>query len=238
MNNRKTQQRALTTCRLAPITSKAYSASVRWLLGAATTLLVAFPQLSNAADYQIGPDSMPQEGVPRGEVTKHRSESKIFPGTVRDYWLYVPAQYDAAKPACVMVFQDGNNYQRTNGEFRAPIVFDNLISKRQMPVTIGIFLNPGEVPATEEGKKPRSNRSFEYDSLGDQYARFLLEEILPEVSKKYNLTKDPEGCAICGISSGGICAWTVAWERPDTFRKVLSHVGVLPTFVVATFIRH
>src|SRR5258708_30351965 len=178
-----------------------------------------------ADDYKLGQDSLPQEGVPRGEVTKYKWESKVFPGTVRDYWVYVPAQYDAAKPACVMVFQDGNNYQRTNGEFRVPIVFDNLIHKKEMPVTLGVFINPGEVPAIEEGKKPRSNRSFEYDSLGDQYARFLLEEILPEVGKKYKLTSEASGRAICGISSGGICAWTVAWERPDAFSKVLSHVG-------------
>ena len=178
-----------------------------------------------ADDYKLGPDSMPQEGVPRGEVTKFKWESKIFPGTVRDYWVYVPAQYNSAKPACVMVFQDGNNYQRTNGEFRAPIVFDNLIQKKEMPVTIGIFINPGEVPPAEEGQKGRSNRSFEYDSLGDLYARFLLEEILPEVEKKYNLAHDPEARAIGGISSGGICAWTVAWERPEAFHKVLSHVG-------------
>ncbi len=178
-----------------------------------------------AEDYKIDPDSLPQEGVPRGEVTQHQWESKIFPGTVRDYWVYVPKQYDAAKPACVMVFQDGGSYVKTNGDFRTPIVFDNLIHKKEMPVTIGIFINPGKVPPAEPDQKPRDNRSFEYDSLGDQYARFLLEEILPEVGRKYNLTKDPEGRAICGISSGGICAWTAAWERPDAFRKVLSHVG-------------
>ena len=187
---------------------------------------LAYTTTTRAADdYKLGPDSMPQEGVPRGAVTKAKWESKIFPGTVRDYWVYVPAQYDAAKPACVMVFQDGGSYVNTNGQFRTTVVFDNLIHKKEMPVTIGIFLNPGEVPAAEEGKKARSNRSFEYDSLGDQYARFLLEEILPEVAKTYKLTQDPEGRAICGISSGGICAWTVAWERPDAFRKVLSHVG-------------
>jgi enterochelin esterase family protein len=124
-----------------------------------------------------------------------------------------------------MIFQDGRNYANTNGQFRVTTVFDNLIHKKEMPVTIGIFINPGEVPATETGNKVRSNRSFEYDSLGDLYARFLLEEILPEVGRKYNLTRDPEGRAIGGISSGGICAWTVAWERPDAFRKVLSHVG-------------
>jgi len=181
--------------------------------------------LAGTGDYKLGPDSMLQEGVPRGEVTKYKWESKVFPGTVRDYWVYVPAQYDSTKPACLMVFQDGNNYQRTNGEFRAPIVFDNLIHKKEVPVTIGIFINPGDVPPAGDGQKGRSNRSFEYDSLGDLYARFLLEEILPEVGKKYNLAQDPDARSICGISSGGICAWTVAWERPEAFHKVLSHVG-------------
>ena len=191
----------------------------------ALSLLACLSPACAGDDYKLGPDSMAQQGVPRGEITKQRWSSKVFPGTERDYWVYLPKQYEPAKSACVMVFQDGGNYVNTNGQFRVPIVFDNLIAKKEMPVTIGIFINPGEVPAAESGQKPRSNRSFEYDSLGDQYARFLLEEILPEVGKQYNLTKDPDGHAICGISSGGICAWTVAWERPDEFRKVLSHVG-------------
>jgi sugar lactone lactonase YvrE/enterochelin esterase-like enzyme len=178
-----------------------------------------------ADDYSHGPDSVRQEGVPRGQVTKHVWTSKIFPGTVRDYWLYVPAQYDPSRPACVMVFQDGGWYADEKREFRVPVVFDNLIHKREMPVTIGVFINPGEIPASEPGKPPQRNRSFEYDSLGDQYARFLLEEILPEVGKSYSLVSDAAGRAICGISSGGICAFTVAWERPDAFSKVLSHVG-------------
>ena len=190
-------------------------------------MLVAISAVLNlrAEDYKLGPDSLPQEGVPRGEVTKYKWESKLFPGTVRDYWIYVPKQYDAAKPACLMVFQDGGSYMGTNGQFRTTVVFDNLIHKKEMPVTIGVFLNPGEVPAAEPGQKGRSNRSFEYDSRGDLYARFLIEEFLPEVEKKFNLTKDPEGRAIGGISSGGICAFTVAWERPEAFHKVLSHVG-------------
>lgn len=194
----------------------------------ATALLLS--SLATAAaraadDYPLGPDSQRQEGVPQGAVTKHTWTSKIFEGTVRDYLIYVPAQYDKAKPACVMVFQDGAGYAKEDGQFRVPVVFDNLIHKRQMPVTIGIFINPGVVPAAAAGEKPRANRSFEYDSLGDQYARFLLEEILPEVSKQYNLSQKAEDRAIGGISSGGICAWTVAWERPDAFSKVLSHVG-------------
>jgi enterochelin esterase-like enzyme len=170
-------------------------------------------------DYTLGPESMEYPDVPKGQVTKHPWESQIFPNTVRDYWVYVPAQYKPETPACVMVFQDGQGYLNPKGQFRVPTVFDNLIHKKQMPVTIGIFINPGTL-------KPRgSNRSFEYDTLSDQYSRFLEREILPEVGKEFNLRQDAEGRAICGISSGGICAFTVAWERPDLFSKVLSHVG-------------
>lgn len=179
-----------------------------------------------ADDYQLGPDAKVQEGVPQGEITQGVWKSeKVYPGTERKYWIYVPAQYDEKTPACVMVFQDGGGYVDRNGPSPVPTVFDNLIHKGEMPVTIGIFIDPGVIPASKPGAQPRRNRSFEYDTLSDQYARFLLEEILPEVGKKYNLTDDPEGRAICGISSGGICAFTVAWERPDAFRKVLSHVG-------------
>jgi enterochelin esterase-like enzyme len=178
-----------------------------------------------ADDYKHGPDSQEQPGVPQGKVTRHTWKSKIFPDTVRDYWVYVPAQYDPKVPACVMVFQDGQAYVDRKRDIRVPTVFDNLIHKKEMPVTIGIFINSGVIPADQPAGKPRSNRSFEYDTLSDQYARFLEKEILPEVGKEYNLRKDAAGRAICGISSGGICAFTVAWERPDLFSKVLSHVG-------------
>ena len=179
-----------------------------------------------ADDYQFGPDSQVQEGVRRGKVTQHVwDKSEVFPGTVRDYWVYVPAQYDGSTPAAVMVFQDGKSYVDEKGQFRTTIVFDNLIHKKEMPVTIGIFINPGNIPGAREGRRGRNNRSFEYDTLSDQYARFVLEEILPAVGQEYKLTDDPEQRAIGGISSGGIFAWTVAWERPDSFRKVLSHVG-------------
>jgi enterochelin esterase-like enzyme len=187
-------------------------------------LVLAFS--AHADDYQLGPDSHRQEGVPQGTVTQHAGwRSAIFPGTVRDWWLYVPHQYAADKPANVMVFQDGGWYVDSEREFRVPIVFDNLIHKGEMPVTIGIFINPGVFPPVREGEKPISNRSFEYDTLSNQYARMLLDEILPEVAKEYSLTQDAAGRAIGGISSGGICSWTVAWERPDAFSKVLSHVG-------------
>jgi enterochelin esterase-like enzyme len=179
------------------------------------------------AIYVLGPDSMPQEGVPRGELIKMPpfTNSTIYPGTVRDWWIYVPKQYDASKPACLMVFQDGGGYASSNGQYRVPVVFDNLIAKKEMPVTIGVFINPGNIPPSDPGQRGRSNRSFEYDSLGDLYARFLLQDIMPLVTNRYNITNDPEGRAIGGASSGGICAWTVAWERPDQFRKVLSHIG-------------
>lgn len=190
-------------------------------------MLAGGPSTCRAADdYVLGPDAKEQPNVPQGEIIAGRHVSaKVFPGTERDYWIYVPAQYDSNEPACVMVFQDGGGYVDKKGPSPVPIVFDNLIHQGAMPVTIGIFLNPGVIPPARPGGKARSNRSFEYDTLSDQYARFLIEEILPMVGEKYNLTDDPDRRAICGISSGGICAFTVAWERPDVFRKVLSHVG-------------
>jgi enterochelin esterase family protein len=180
--------------------------------------------------YPLGPDSFRHEGVPRGKVSAHEwRESRVYPGTLRRYYVYVPAQYDAKKPAALMVFQDGHTYIKEDGDFRVPVVFDNLIHKHDMPVTIGVFVDPGhkkpELPK-EPGWKPQpENRSVEYDTLSADYAKFLLTEILPAVRMDYPFMDDPEGHAICGISSGGICAFTVAWERPDEFRKVLSHVG-------------
>jgi sugar lactone lactonase YvrE/enterochelin esterase-like enzyme len=177
-------------------------------------------------DYPLGPDSQPHDSAPRGTVTKHSwADSKIFPGTTRDYWVYVPAQYDPSKPACVMVFQDGGGFQDLKGGYRVPVVFDNLIHKKEMPATIGVFVNPGVIPAPRSDAHPRYNRSFEYDTPSDQYARFLLEEILPAVAKDYNLTTEATGRAICGASSGGIAAFTAAWERPDAFTRVVSFVG-------------
>ena len=175
-------------------------------------------------DYQLGPDSMEQAGVPKGTVEQFKFKSEIFAGTVRDVWVYVPAQYDKEKPAAIMVFQDGGGYQNPKGQYRATVVMDNLIHKKDIPVMIGVFVNPGVF----EGKDPKkggSNRSFEYDSLSDQYVRFLEKEILPIVAKKYNVRQDAAGRGICGASSGGICAFTAAWERPDLFSKVLSHIG-------------
>ncbi len=165
--------------------------------------------------YQVHPDSREHAGVPKGTVRQLPAwSSQIFEGTTRDWWVYVPAQYKAESPAAVMVFQDGAGYK----DF-VPTVFDNLIAKGDMPVTVGIFIQPGVF------KDGRPNRSFEYDTLSDQYARFLLEEMLPEVEKTVKLRHDAAGRAIAGASSGGICAFTVAWERPAEFSRVMSWIG-------------
>ena len=178
-----------------------------------------------AEDYKLGPDSKRQEGVPQGKVSQHSwNNSKVYPGTQRTYWVYVPAQYKADKPSCVMVFNDGGGYVNEK-RAAAPIVFDNLIHKKEMPVTIGIFINPGVVPGAKKGQDSRKNRSVEYDSMLPDYSSFLINEIIAEVAKEYNITKDRQGHAICGISSGGIAAFTAAWERPDYFSKVISHIG-------------
>jgi sugar lactone lactonase YvrE/enterochelin esterase-like enzyme len=193
-----------------------------------TCIVVAICSVVARAEqtYEFGPDSKPQDGVPQGKVTQHRwTSSKVFPGTERDYWVYVPAQYDGGAPACVMVFQDGEGAVKPDGGYRATVVLDNLIYKKEMPVTIGVFIQPGIIPASGENRHPRYNRSFEYDTPSDAYARFLLEEILPEVGKSYKLTDQPAGRGICGASSGGICAFTAAWERPDAFSRVISFIG-------------
>jgi enterochelin esterase family protein len=169
----------------------------------------------NYEDYPINPEEKPQPSVPQGKLTQMPPwHSHVFEGTTRDWWIYVPANIPADKLPAVMVFQDGGGPKNW-----MPNIFDNMIAKGEIPPIVGIFINPGSF----EGG--RSNRSFEYDTLSDQYARFLLEEILPEVEKTVKLSHDPEDRAIFGVSSGGICAFTVAWERPNEFRKVATGVG-------------
>ncbi len=182
--------------------------------------------------YPYPPDSFQIEGNPEGQLHPHRwTNSKIFPGTERDLLVYIPAQYDGTESAALMVFQDGLRHadRNSSGGLRAPTVFDNLIATGDMPVTIGIFINPGSLSDQPAGSKPR-NRSVEYDSLGPDYVDFLLEEIIPFVVEEHdlNLSDDPGQWAIAGGSSGCACAWTAAWERPDKFGKVLGWVG---TFV-------
>ena len=203
----------------------------------ATALVLAAPlyaqettpklTLTQIPEPKLGPDSMVNPRIDKGQVIDFVfASSKVFPGTSRKIHLYIPAQYDAKKETAVMVFQDGHTYVNPNGEFRVTTVFDNLIAVGDMPPVIGIFIDPGHKGAAKsESSWKNNNRSFEYDTLSADYATFLIDEILPLVGKDYNLTKDPELRAICGTSSGGICAWTVAWERPDAFRKVASSIG-------------
>ena len=176
--------------------------------------------------YSLSVDSQRQADVPTGKLEGPIAmTSNIFAGTQRNYWLYIPAQYDPQKPACTLIVQDG---LKRAEEWRLPEVIDNLTHKKDIPVMIGIFVDPGVVPAINPEARPRYNRSFEYDALGDRYARFLVEELLPEVGKKYALSPDPNDRALAGASSGGICAFNAAWERPDAFRRVISTIG---TFV-------
>ena len=179
--------------------------------------------------YPLGPDSLPQDGVPKGKLDgPFLFKSQIIAGTVRRYWIYVPAQYNASTPANVLVFQDGQRATNPTGSLRVPQVLENLIHKKDIPVTIGIFITPGQrgdAYPEDLGTGNPNNRAAEYDALSDAYARFIVDEMLPEVGKTYNLTKDPAGRAIGGTSSGAICAFTVAWHRPDQFKNVISMIG-------------
>jgi len=183
-------------------------------------------QLAGSVCAEEHPDRTVQEGVPQGKIRSGQfKSSQIYPGTVRDYSVYVPAQYKPDQPAALMVFMDGAGYANPERSFRVPIVFDNLIHQKALPVTIAVFVNPGTIPATVPGAKARSNRSFEYDTLSDRYANFLIDEFLPVALKGLNVSTNPKKRAVCGISSGGICAFTVAWEKPEQFGKVMSHIG-------------
>ena len=201
--------------------------------------------------FKFGPDSYRKPGVPRGTVTQHQTRSSVFPGTIRDYWVYVPSQYKSDSPANVMYFQDGGRYVEEEGLQRVPTVFDNLIHQGKLPVTICIFVNPGYFPAVVPGKLAAdndyesgarrtgwvpstdcmSNRGIEYDSMNDNYARLLIEEITPQVAERYRLTDQASGRAICGCSCGGICAFNAGWQRPDYFSKILTHVGSFVDFI-------
>ena len=198
------------------------------LLLVGSGLLLLTSVLAAQETYPIHPDTLPKDGVPRGVVTQHSfAGSKIYPGTERDYSVYVPAQYDRSQPAALMVFQDGLKYVQDKGGYRIDHVFDNLIHRGEMPVTIAICVNPGIVPGGDNAQD-RFNRSFEYDTVSDRYASFLIDELIPEVAKSYALTDDPNLRGIAGSSSGAIAAFGVAWHRSDQFRRVFSTVG---TFV-------
>jgi enterochelin esterase-like enzyme len=190
------------------------------------------PQTPNPnIHYHLGPDSLPQDGVPKGEIRgPFTLPSQAYPGTSHTYWVYVPAQYNPSTAASLMIFNDGQAFMAPEGDMRAQNVMDNLIYRREIPVMIGVFINPGRRPDQPEpnlkewGDKT-TNRPTEYNTLDDRYARVIVDELLPVLYKEYNISKDPDQHGIGGESSGAIVAFTVAWQRPDQFRKVLSIVG-------------
>ena len=193
--------------------------------------LIGLAPVLAADGFKATPDHSPQPGGPTGRLIQMPPwSSKIFSPTTRDWWIYVPAGYKPDGSAALMVFQDGRNYHTPTGNWRVPIVFENLIARGEMPVTVAVMINPGNDPSLPANPKTKagaaaSNRSLEYDSLGNRYVRMLLEEILPEVEKQFPVSHDPAMRAISGSSSGGIAAFTAAWERPDQFGKVHSTVG-------------
>jgi len=204
-----------------------------WAMGLALALL-AGPALGaeprKPGEYPPTADSLPQPGVPKGKlIGPLEFKSKIIAGTVRRYWIYVPVKYDANNPPNLLVFQDGQRAINPQGPLNIPVVLDNLIAKGDIPATLGVFITPGNT-GTEHypdnlGTGNPNHRAPEYDALSDAYTRMLIDEILPEVAKTYKFSDDPKKRAIGGTSSGAICAWTVAWHRPDAFGNVISMIG-------------
>lgn len=205
----------------------------RWLGIMLLTLVGSGQLFAQRMDdfYQLGPDSLAQEGVPHGKIVgPHVLPSEVFPGIQHTYWVYVPEQYDPKVPASLMIFQDGHAFKQEDGPVRAQNVMDTLIHRREIPVMIGVFINPGRTPEQPEPNPSAwgdgtTNRVEEYNSLDDRYARVIIDELLPKLYAEYNISKDAERHGIGGASSGAIAAFTVAWERPDQFSKVLSLIG-------------
>ena len=189
------------------------------------------PANSNDVFYTLGPDSRPRDGVPKGHFTEAKViPSSVFPGTQHTYWVYVPAQYDSNQPTALMVFNDGQAMKAEPGDVQAQNVIDNLIFRREIPVMLGVFINPGRRPDQPE-PNPRdwgdrtSNRPDEYNPPNDKYARVIVDELLPALNREFNISPDPELHGIMGSSSGGCAAFGVAWFRPNNFRKVITFVG-------------
>ena len=188
-------------------------------------ILLAVTALSlHAEDYTLSPDSQPHDGVPKGTVTKFiLAPGKDYPGTPHNCALYVPSQYDANKPTPSMIFLDGS--QALGDSMRVPVVLDNLIARHDLPPMIAIFVDPGILPVVSDADQNRYNRIYEYDSLTPRFSDFLLNELIPEVAKTYNLSKNPDDRGLSGVSTGAVGAFMAAWNRPDQFHRVLSLIG-------------
>ena len=179
--------------------------------------------------YKLGPDSLEREGTAKGTLMDGSIVSRIYPGSTHPYKVYIPADYNADQAYPFIIFLDGITYY-LSADVYANNVLDNLIADHRIPSMIAIFLEPGDkgdgMPVWGGAyDMPISNRSKEYDSVDDVFVRFLLEEVLPEISKSYSLTSDPNLRCLCGASSGAQAAFNAAWHRPDQFRKVISHIG-------------
>lgn len=193
--------------------------------GIPDTDLAAFGQsVGHPEPYALGRESQPQEGIQHGVIAPHQcAAGKVYPGVAHDYWVYTPAHHDPMTPTCLMVFLDGARY--LGPEINVPAVFDHLIHSGAMPPTIGVFVQPGTTGPGLPVYGGNDNRSIEYDSLGGDFARFLIDELIPEATRGFTIAPVAAARAICGLSSGGICAFNAAWERPDFFGKVVSHCG-------------
>lgn len=199
------------------------------LVGVSVAGLLAQTPSTAPVDYSLGPDSQPQAAVPKGTLTQHTlAPGKYYPGTPHNYQIYVPSQYNASRPTPFMIFLDGNGY--AGGNIRIPVVFDNLIAKGDLPPMIGIFINPGVLPSGSEQAQNRYERIVQYDSLTPRFSSFLVDELIPEVGKSYNLSKDPNDRGIAGSSTGGVGAFVAAWNRPDQFRRVITLIGSFGNF--------
>ena len=203
--------------------------SIFFVMALVTTNVAAEDAVRKPGDYPFTTDSLEQNGVERGTLEGPLEfHSKIFPGTVRRYWVYVPANYNPAEPPNLLVFQDGQRATNPQGSLRIPTVLDNLIHKGEIPATLGVFITPGNLSEHYPDNLGMSNpdhRWQEYDVLTDAYARFLSEEILPEIATRYKFTGDPDKRVIGGTSSGAIAAFTAAWHQPEAFRNVISIIG-------------
>jgi gluconolactonase len=191
-----------------------------------TCLLTACTIFAQPANF--GPDSQVQPDVPKGMLTAAvLAPGKIYPGVPHNYQVYVSARVDPAKPAPYMIFLDGNGFAG-NG-MRIPVVLDNLIAKGELPPMAAIFITPGVLAPTSPGTQlARFSRDWEYDDVRPNFSRFLIEELIPEVAKKVNLSTNPDDHAIGGSSTGAVGAFMAAWYRPDVFHRVVYFIG---TFV-------
>ena len=199
------------------------------LLGAVLAGPAAAQETRHPGDYPLTADSLVQPGVAQGRLEgPFEFRAQALPGTVRRYWVYVPAGYDPADPPNLLVFQDGQRATNPQGALRIPTALDNLIAAGDIPPTLGVFVTPGNLSERypdDLGMSNPNHRAPEYDALDDTYVRMLTDELLPEVAKRWRFADDPARRAIGGTSSGAIAAWTAAWHRPQAFGNVISFIG-------------